>query len=140
MQALSLVPTAPEEDAPLEQEERPSPYLQNSGVDVTITNAAVGTVRVLNRAYYRFRDILLEQKEIASDDGGRSLVIVELFMAFSCAMRIKRRGRGDCRDRDGNLILVDEKMGIMFIIARNEQTLLNVYDKSKGKDRGGLEP
>lgn len=121
-----------------ETEAHPHPYLLNKGEVVTITNAWVGTVRVRMRAFYRFREILLKRGDVTSDDSGRSLVIIELLLSFACAARGKRSRRYEDdrrRDREGNLILVDEKMGVMYIIAHDDQLLLNIYDKSKDKDQ-----
>jgi hypothetical protein len=133
---LSVVPTQPEADPVRpEPDTPPHPFLLNSGEMVTLTNASVGTVRVMTRVFFRFREILLKRGEVTDDDHGRSLVIVELLQAFACARRAKRRRGGDRRDRDGNLILVDDRMDVMFIVACDDQALLNAYDKAGADSR-----
>ncbi len=106
-----------------------------TNVPVTITSPRVGTVLVIMRAFYQYRDLSKNRGDIQSDEK-RSEIICDLQSAFSLASRIRCREEEDGwrLDANGNTILIARGEEIMFIVDRRRSLLLAVYDKKAVDD------
>jgi hypothetical protein len=91
---------------------------------VTMTNRKAGTMLVSEEAYYSFRKILAARGLITQDDT-QSDVLSELGTCIDDAIWLRTR------DRNGNLLLLDKDMKVMFIVADEGRILLHSYDKTK---------
>lgn len=95
---------------------------------VTVTNRDVGTVHIRLGAYKQFRQIAEERGLIVRAHDKRTDTIAELALTFGLARLIR------ATDRNGNAILIDKEEMFMFIVDRDTNMLLAVFDKQETAD------
>ncbi|GEM_PF-5370835 len=94
--------------------------------EVTMTNPSIGTVKLSNRGFYRFRELIRNRGVVGKDDT-QSDVLCELGACFEAAKRLRA-----C-DRNGNLLLLDEGTNIMFVVHPEDRVLLSSFEPVNGK-------
>lgn len=124
-------PTSKEEGAQATPslDETPVLFCRLTGIPVTVTNPAFGTVWVSWAAYRMFERIGIARGYFATDDV-RSTKHVELITMAGLAVRVGR-DKTECR----NWLYVDEKEGVMFVVSAIAPIMLAVYDRH-GKEVG----
>ena len=91
------------------------------GHQVSMTNLSIGTVLVSRVGFAKFRDIMKRRGIIGRKDK-QSDVLVELGECFAAA---RRSGN----DRNGNILLRDKEMRVMFVVSPEDRILLASFDQ-----------
>lgn len=97
------------------------------GHQVTMTNLSIGTVLISRVGFAKFRDIVRERGIIERKDK-QSDVLVELGECFAAARRCGK-------DRNGNILLRDKEMRVMFVVSEEDRVLLASFDQTAPKTR-----
>lgn len=92
------------------------------GHQVTMTNLSIGTVLISRVGFAKFRDIVRERGIIEQKDK-QSDVLVELGECFAAARRCGN-------DRNGNIMLRDKEMRILFVVSQEDRVLLASFDQN----------
>lgn len=89
---------------------------------VTMTNPSIGTVLISRVGFAKFRDIV-KKREIIGPEDKQSDVLVELGECFAAARRCGS-------DRNGNILLRDKEMRILFVVSQEGRVLLASFDQN----------
>lgn len=141
MTALRAIATEAPAPTPNPRPKRPG-HLVLNGVDllacgitnvpVTVTSPYVGTVLVTMQAFGHYRR-LSEERGIIRPEEKRSEIICELASDFSLARPFYVNDE-KVPDVNGNTMLKDFEIKIMFIVDERRSLLLAAYDTNKPRD------
>ncbi|WKZ28782.1 MAG: hypothetical protein QY323_04590 [Patescibacteria group bacterium] len=141
MPALRAIATEAPASTPNPRPKRPG-HLMLNGVDilacgltnvpVTVTNPHVGTVLVTMQAFGNYRR-LSEERGIIHPEEKRSEIICELASDFSLSRPFYMNDE-KVPDVNGNTMLKDFEIKILFIVDERRSLLLAAYDTSKPRD------
>lgn len=141
MTALRAIATEVPAPTPSPRPKRPG-HLMLNGVDilacgitnvpVTVTNPSIGTVLVTMQAFGLYRR-LSEERGVVYPEDKRSTIICELASDFSIARPIYVHDE-KVPDVNGNTLLKDFAIKIMFVVDERRSLLLAAYDTNKPRD------